>query len=60
MKEKFVSGTCQGEHCSICGEPATNKIGEEIPFDDPYPMRHNLTAYVCHVHFDLIFGVVTI
>lgn len=53
---RFVSGTCKGEKCSVCGENATNKLGEEIPYDDPNPNRHNLTAYVCREHFRMIVG----
>lgn len=52
----FVSGTCTGERCSMCGKPATRKVGEEIPFDDSHPNRHNLTAYVCDEHFNAIFS----
>ncbi len=55
-KEEFISGTCKGEVCSVCGKPATNKLGEEIPYDDPNPNRHNLTAYVCREHFEIIVG----
>lgn len=51
----FISATCLGEKC-FCGEPATHKIGEEIPFDDPFPNRHNLTSYCCFYHFAIIFG----
>lgn len=50
----FVSGTCRGERCSVCGRDATHKLGEEIAFDDPLPFRHNLTAYVCCQHFVMI------
>lgn len=50
----FVSGACKGEVCSMCGNPATNKLGEEILFDDPNKNRHNLTTYVCRDHFNLI------
>lgn len=53
---RFVSATCQGEKCSVCGENATNKLGEEIPYDDPKPNRHSLTAYVCREHFRMIVG----
>jgi hypothetical protein len=53
---RFVSATCKGEKCSVCGENATNKLGEEIPYDDPNPNRHNLTAYVCREHFRMIVG----
>ena len=52
----FVSCTCIGEVCSICGKDATNKLVEEIAYDDPYPNRHNLTAYVCREHFEMIVG----
>lgn len=65
----FVSAACEGERCSICGEPATHKVGEEIMRDDPtafvhldlsatvvVPARHNYTAYVCCEHFQMIFG----
>jgi len=51
-----VSGTCKGEICRICGQPATHKVGEEIPYDDPFPVRHNFTAYVCCEDFSVIFG----
>ena len=51
----FVSCTCEGERCSICGEPATHKVGEEVGFDD-FEIRHNFTAYVCCEHFRMIFG----
>jgi hypothetical protein len=54
----FVSATCRGEHCSMCKEPATHKVGEEIAHDDPNPNRHNLTAYVCCRDFIRIFGPV--
>ena len=56
MMKHFVSASCAGEHCSVCGVPATHKVGEEIPFDDPTPKRHNLTAYVCCKHFGDILG----
>lgn len=41
------SVSCDGETCTLCGQPADLKVGEEIAFDDPYPSRHNLTAYIC-------------
>lgn len=52
--ERFVSISCEGEKCSVCGAPAKAKIGEEIMHDDPMPNRHNLTAYVCFNHFDMV------
>ena len=54
----FVSASCNGERCRICKLPATHKLGEEIPRDDPMPARHNLTAYVCCAHFIEIVGFV--
>lgn len=58
MTEHAVSAACRGEHCSMCRQPATHKVGEEILFDDPNPIRHNLTAYVCCWHFGLMMRVV--
>ena len=52
----FVSGSCQGEVCSVCGKNATNKLEETIFWDDPNKMRHPLTAYVCRKHFRMIVG----
>lgn len=52
----FVSGSCKGEKCRICGIPATHKVGEEIQHDDPNPERHNLTAYLCCTHYRLVVG----
>jgi len=51
-----VSASCKGEQCRICGQPATHKVGEEIQHDDPFPDRHNWTAYVCCEDFAVIFG----
>ena len=51
----FVSASCEGEVCSMCCSLAVAKVGEEIAWDDPFPARHNLTAYVCHDHFCAIF-----
>jgi|SRR6185312_80239 len=50
MPEVFQSVSCEGERCSMCGEPATMKLGEEIMHDDPRSGRHNWTAYVCRQH----------
>ena len=52
----FVSVSCNGEVCSVCGKPATNKLEETIFCDDPNKMRHPLTAYVCREHFRMIVG----
>lgn len=40
----------------MCGGPASHKIGEEIPFDDPRQPRHNMTAYVCCGCFRTVLG----
>jgi|GEM_PF-2692519 len=67
MWEHFISASCGGEHCRICGEAATHKVGEEIAWDEPNPQfpertgyikagRHNFTAYVCCRHFRELFG----
>ena len=54
------NGICTGEKCRICGGPpfqfATRKVAEVILSDDPMPLRHELTAYVCEEHFAMIFG----
>jgi len=54
-----VSLACRGERCSVCGVDATHKLGEEIMYDDPFPKRHNLTAYVCCEHYMMILGPAT-
>lgn len=65
MMEHFISSACEGEICSLCGAPATHKVGEEIARDDlawktvlghTMLTRHNYTAYVCCDHFRAIFG----
>lgn len=43
----------------MCGAPATHKVGEEMFADDPQPIRHNLTAYVCCQHFTAMMGLAT-
>lgn len=50
----FVSASCGGERCSLCGSDAAAKIEETIFHDDPQPIRHPLTAYVCADHFKKI------
>jgi hypothetical protein len=54
----FVSASCRGERCTMCGQDATHKVGEEIFSDDPGPPRHNWTAYVCCEDFGQIMGPV--
>jgi hypothetical protein len=55
----FVSESCEGERCRVCRVPATHKLAEEIPHDDPWPVRHELTAYVCCRHFTEVLGPAT-
>lgn len=50
----WKSKYCQGEKCR-CGSDAVAKVGEEIFDDDPNPIRHNLTAYICQAHFEELF-----
>jgi len=52
----FVSACCEGERCRICGSPAEHKVEETIFDDDPMPVRHPLTAYICHTHFVTLMG----
>lgn len=54
-----VSECCEGECCAMCGEPATHKVGEEVPVDDPNPGRHGLVGYLCCAHFRMLFGPAT-
>ncbi len=53
MPERFVSGPCERCHC---GMPAEHKVEETIFSDDPRPVRHPLTAYICHAHFREMMG----
>lgn len=48
-------GCCEGERC-FCGRPAAHKIEETVFADDPQPIRHPLTSYVCHDHFVELMG----
>jgi hypothetical protein len=52
----FHVGHRDTQRADLCGSPATHKVGEEILHDDPNPVRHNLTAYVCCFHFSRIVG----
>jgi hypothetical protein len=55
MTTPFVSQYCKGERC-FCGEVAEHKVEETVFDDEPNPMRHPLTSYVCHAHFREIMG----
>lgn len=48
--EKSVSQYCQGEVCTICKQPAQQKMRQEI-FDD-MPIAHGYSAYLCQSHFE--------
>ncbi|MCP3471351.1 hypothetical protein NLM33_13520 [Bradyrhizobium sp. CCGUVB1N3] len=48
-------GSREGERC-FCGEPAAHKVEEVVFADDPQPVRHPLTSYVCREHFREIMG----
>lgn len=50
------SPSCWGERCSICHRSASHKVEEDIFHDDPFALRHPLTAYVCTTHFRQIMG----
>jgi hypothetical protein len=63
----WTSKFCKGVGCHFnifeadgtsnrCGKPAVMKVGEEIFDDDPFPHRHNLTAYICEKHAHLLLG----
>jgi hypothetical protein len=54
--EHFVSSNCKGEVCRICKTPATHKVKEDISWDEPFPHRHELVAYICCKHFKQLFG----
>lgn len=51
----FVSKFVKGEKC-FCGQPAAHKLEEVVQSDDPFKMRHPLTAFVCEKHFAQIMG----
>lgn len=53
----FTPASAKGEKCSICQKPAQRKVEEQIFEDDPYPIRHSFTAYVCLEHFNLIMNI---
>lgn len=56
-KNKVMASVCTvGETC-FCGSPASHKVEEVIFHDDPYPMRHPYTSYICDDHFKEIFCI---
>jgi len=55
-----VSASCAGELCNMCRAPATHKVAVDIQWDDPTPIRHEFTAYVCCGCFQSIFGLAVV
>ena len=57
MDMHFVSKSCGGHRCR-CGNPATHKVGEEIPWDDPAHAREaakrGLILLSCGVYANVI------
>lgn len=56
INQFYISGSCLGEECTVCGGKAAHKVGEEFADDDPRIETHNLTAYICCECFQIIFG----
>lgn len=60
----FVSESCRGELCmmrssldaQLCLTPAFHEVSEEIMHDDPQPIRHPRTVYLCCSHFSQLLG----
>jgi len=47
----------KGETCTQCGHAAAHKVGEEIFADDPNPVRHEFTSYLCCTCFSRVMGL---
>ena len=56
MKHKSISPVFLGEDCTICHRQAEHKVAEEIMDDDPNPIRHGFSAYLCCRCFRLVMG----
>ena len=54
--EHYILDSAQGERCQMCCNPATHKIGEEVPDDHPANRRHNWTNYLCCPCFGNVLG----
>lgn len=50
-----ISKYCIGEFC-WCGQIAKHKVEEVVFDDDPQPIRHPLTSYLCRQHFIELMG----
>lgn len=53
----FTPACAGGERCRVCQQPAQRKVAEVVFDDDPMPVRHEYTAYVCLKHFNEIMGI---
>ena len=53
--QTFRSSSTQGEKC-WCRLPAAHKVEETIFHDDPNPVRHPRTSYICEGHFQELMG----
>jgi len=53
----FIPLSAGGEACRICGNPAHRKVEEHVFDDDPMPVRHPFTAYLCLYHFNKVMGL---
>ncbi len=51
------SDVISDEKCSVCRQPASHKIAEDMGAED-YNIRHPFTAYLCCGHFAAIMGPV--
>ena len=54
----FRPASSVGETCALCSQDAWRKVEETIFHDDPHPMRHPLTTYLCLEHFNVLMGQV--
>lgn len=45
--EQYRPASSVGERCRLCGADASRKVEEVLFDDDPQPIRHPLTAYLC-------------
>lgn len=49
----YIPASAQGEKCR-CGAAAARKVEEVIFSDDPHPIRHPFTTYICLECFELL------
>lgn len=53
----FTPKSADGERCNICKSAAQRKVSEVIFDDDPMPIRHEYTAYLCLEDFNKIMRI---